>query len=193
MRAFRIFLFLLIAVGLIWLTVILIGKALSTGSSSTSTPQQSLVSYATTDAEFVMLIDGPVQSDQTHQSLRITVARDQNVIELMNGYEGQVVSQESFASNSVAFAAFLKSLDKVGFSQPVSKSVSADERGVCPFRNRFIYSITQNGTEKRRAWTTTCNTGNYAGVQSSTRLLFINQIPSQSFSATLRGQNFSTQ
>jgi hypothetical protein len=193
MRTVRIILFILIAVGLIWLMIILIGKALSGGSTPTTTAPQSLVSYATTDADFVMLIDGPVQSDQTHQSLRITVGRDQNTVELMNGYEGQVVNQASFASNSTAFAAFLKSLDKVGFGRAVSSSISADERGYCPFRNRFVYTIEQDNAQKRRAWTTSCGTGNYLGERASTRRLFINQIPTDSFNAILRGTGMSTQ
>lgn len=192
MKAFRVFIFVLIAAGLVWLMVILIGKAFST-TPTTVTPVKSLVSYATTDADAVMLIDGPVQSDQTHQSLRITVGRDQNTIELMNGYEGEVLNRESFPSNSTAYAAFLKALDKAGFNSPVSKSISTDERGYCPLRNRFIYTIEENGAQKQRAWTTSCGTGNYTGVQSLTRRLFINQIPTESFNDMLRGVGLSTQ
>lgn len=192
MKAFRVFIFVLIAAGLVWLMVILIGKAFST-TPTTVTPVKSLVSYATTDADVVMLIDGPVQSDQTHQSLRITVGRDQNTIELMNGYEGEVLNRESFPSNSTAYAAFLKALDKAGFNSPVSKSISTDERGYCPLRNRFIYTIEENGAQKQRAWTTSCGTGNYTGVQSLTRRLFINQIPTESFNDMLRGVGLSTQ
>lgn len=193
MKAFRVFIFVLVSAGLIWLTVLLIGKAFSTTSSTTTTPTKSLVNYATTDAEFVMLIDGPVESDQTHQSLRITVSRDQNVIQLMNGYEGQVVNQQSFASNSTAYAAFLKSLDKAGFAKKALTTVSSDERGYCPLRNRFVYTIEENGAQKQRVWTTSCGIGNYAGTQSLTRRLFIDQIPSDSFSAMLRNTSFSTQ
>jgi hypothetical protein len=151
------------------------------------------VQYDQADTEFVMLIDGPVQSNQTHQSLRITVSQNENVIELMNGYEGQVVSREAFTSNSIAYAAFLKSLDKSGFAKAVSKSTSADERGYCPLRNRFIYTIEENGAQKQRAWTSSCGIGNYTGDQALTRRLFVNQIPSDAFSNILRGTSFSTQ
>lgn len=192
MRAFRVFIFILISIGLVWLTIILIGKALST-PTTTTTPTKSLVSYDTTGAEVVMLIDGPVESDQTHQSLRITVGRDENVVELLNGYEGQVTNRQSFASNSVAYAAFLKSLDKAGFNKPTLKNISADERGYCPLRNRFVYTIEENNDQKQRAWTTSCGIGNYAGDQLLTRRLFINQIPTTTFNDMLRGTRFSVQ
>jgi len=193
MRAFRIFIFILISIGLVWLTVILIGKALSSPSTTTTSTVQSLVRYDTPGTDFVMLIDGPVQADQTHQSLRITVSQSENVVELMNGYEGQVINRQSFESNSTAFATFLKSLDKIGFSRAVSKSVSSDERGYCPLQNRFIYTIEENGAQKQRAWTSTCRIGNYTGDQSMTRRLFINQIPTDAFSEVLRGTSFSIQ
>jgi len=194
MRAFRVFIFILITVGLVWLTIILIGKALSTTPATTTTTQtKSLSRYDATNTELVMLIDGPVQSDQTHQSLRITVAQNENAIELMNGYEGQVVNREAFASNSIAYAAFLKSLDKIGFGKPALKSISADERGYCPLRNRFIYTIEENGTQKQRTWTSSCGIGNYAGDQTLTRRLFIDQIPADAFRNILRSTSFSTQ
>lgn len=193
MKALRVFIFILITIGLVWLTIILIGRALSTTPVTTTTPPKSLVTYDRTGTELVMLIDGPVQSDQTHQSLRIIVSREQNVIELMNGYEGQVVSREAFPSNSTAYAAFLKSLDKIGFARAVLKGTSTDERGYCPLRNRFIYTIEENGAQKHRAWTSSCGIGNYAGDQVLTRRLFINQIPADSFSDILRGRSFSTQ
>ena len=193
MRAFRIFIFILISIGLIWLTVILIGKALSSPTSTTTTTTQSLVRYDDPDTQFVMLIDGPVQADQTHQSLRISVSQKENVIELMNGYEEQVVNRQAFESNSTAFATFLKSLDKVNFSRAVAKNVSSDERGYCPLQNRFIYTIEQNGAEKQRAWTSSCRIGNYTGNQSLTRRLFIDQIPSDALNDVLRGTSFSIQ
>lgn len=193
MKAFRIFIFILISAGLIWLTVILIGKALSAPTATNTTTTQSLVRYDDPDTQFVMFIDGPVQADQTHQSLRISVSQRENVIELMNGYEGQVVNRQAFESNSTAFATFLKSLDKVNFSRTVSRSVSSDERGYCPLQNRFIYTIEQNGAEKQRAWTSSCRIGNYTGNQSMTRRLFIDQIPSDAFNSVLQGVNLSTQ
>lgn len=194
MRAFRVFIFILISIGLVWLTIILIGKALSTPTTSTTTTQtKSLARYDTTDSEFVMLIDGPVQSDKTHQSLRITVSQNENAIELMSGYEGQVVNREAFANNSIAYATFLKSLDKIGFGKTALKNISADERGYCPLRNRFIYTVEENNEQKQRAWTSTCGIGNYAGDRTLTRRLFIDQIPTDAFNNILRGTSFSTQ
>ena len=171
--------------------VFLLSKAFSTSSKTTVSQPKSLVSYANSEADVSMYVDGAVTIDQAHEALRITVGRDQNKIERINGYTGQVVRQEVFPSNPEAFAAFLKSLDKAGFTKAVSKSVSTDERGYCPLRSRFIYTLQVDGADKIREWTSSCDIGNYTGTQSLTRQLFVNQIPYKIYRDVTSGMRMS--
>ena len=196
MKAVKAIIFVLVVVGLIWLIVFLLGKAFTPStknSTKTNTPSQSLSRFADDNAaETIMYIDGPVQIDQSHEALRITVSRMTNKIEYITGYEGTVARQEVFPSNKEAYAAFLKSLDKAGFAKSVSTKVSEDERGYCPLRNRFIYTQKDGNKEVVRTWTSSCNVGNYTGNQSLTRQLFLNQIPYTNLQEILRGTKLST-
>lgn len=187
MRVARIILFVLVTAGLIWLIVILFSKAFSTAPATTTTNKTPLVSYANSDATASMLIDGPVVVDEIHQALRISVDRSQSKVELINGYEGNVVREETFANNTAGYEAFLKALDKALFDSPVSKSISADERGYCPLRNRFVYTLSTGTKDIVRTWTSSCGIGNYTGDRALTRTLFINQIPNDMLRDVIRG------
>jgi len=195
MRVIRTILFILVGIGLLWLVFLLFSKAFSlTGNSNTaSTVQQtSLSSYADSNAVAAMYIDGPVQSNQEHTSLRISVSRSQTEIELITGYEGQVLRQETFENNSNSYTNFLKALKQAQFDRAVKKTVSKDERGYCPLRNRFIYTLDDGSKSIIRSWTSTCGTGNFTGNQTLVRQLFVQQIPGTSLQDVLRGSNLST-
>ncbi len=187
MRIVRTILFILIVIGLIWLVVLLFTRAFSGPNASAPTP---LVDYAKTDTVVTMYIDGPVVANQEYRGLRITVGREEVKAELMNGYQHDVVSQQTFESNSTAYAAFLKSLQRAGFNEPISTSITADERGVCPQHNRFIYTLENGQDEKKRTWTSRCG-GNYQGQQSLTRELFLRQVPRAPLNTMVRGSGLS--
>ncbi len=193
MKALKTIIFILITVGMIWLVAVLIGNALSPKTAKTTTTQKTaLVSYADTDTVVSMYIDGPVESDLSHEALRISVTKNQVKVELINGYEGKIARQDVFENNPVSYAAFLDSLDKAKFDRTVSSSISADERGYCPLRNRFIYRLDNGSTELVRAWTSSCGMGNYTGDSSLTRRLFIDQVPDDTFRDIVNQSDMST-
>lgn len=187
MKIVRTILFILIALGLIWLVVLLFTRAFGGNKTTQPTP---LVNYANTDVVTTMYIDGPVIANQDYRGLRITVGRDQVKVELINGYQQDVASQEVFDNNSTAYATFLKALQRAGFNNPISKSVTADERGICPLNNRFIYTLEDSQTEKKRMWTSRCG-GNYQGTQTLTRQLFLRQVPQKALNTIVSGSGLS--
>ncbi len=194
MKAARTIIYILLAIGLVWLFVLLFNKVFSnnpTTGTTTTQPLAQLVSYADTDTIAAVYIDGPVQADSEHESLRISVGRAQAKIELMRGYGEQVVQQYSFPNNSTSYANFLKSLDKAQFDAPVSKSVSTDERGSCPLHNRYIYTLEKGSQTTMRAWTTSCGSGNFNGNRSLVQQLFAQQVPEESMSAILKATDLS--
>ncbi len=182
MRAIRILIFLLVVAGLIWLVVVLFQNVLSNGNNATSPEAKlSLESYAGTNVAATMYMDGPVVANQDHNAVRITVDRNQSSIEVIKGYDDQVVSQQVFPNTQASYLEFLSALGGVGFTKGNSDPALQNDKGVCPFGNRYIYTLTDGTKEILHYWTTNCSGsgGSYGGKAALTRQLFIRQIPDQ--------------
>jgi hypothetical protein len=170
---------ILIAIGLVVLTIILIVKALSGGGggSSNAPTQIDLNSYASTSAVMQMTIDGPVNADKTHNQIRVTVGRDETTLDILKGYRGNVVSTKTFANNQAAYTQFLHSLNVAGFTKGNIDPNVRDERGYCPTGERFIFEAISGGQDVMRWWKTSCNQGNFRGQSDVIRALFKAQVP----------------
>jgi hypothetical protein len=191
MRAIRSIIFILVCIALLWLGVSLIRRALTNSNTTTPIQRTSLASYARSDAKAELYADGPVVLNQEHDAFRITVERTQSKIEIINGYDGKVVRQEVYQNNPEGFEAFLKALDTVNFTKGL-KTASQDEQGKCPLGTRYSYKLIDGSKEVVNFWSTTCGSGTYQGVRSSTRQLFINQIPTKTFNELMNGLNINT-
>jgi hypothetical protein len=162
--------------GLLFLVLFLLFHS---GSSPKAPPtHRTLSSYANTDAQARLIIDGPTNADQDHQSVRITVASDAVTFEQLQGYQGTVVNSQTFANNENAYANFLFALAYAGFTQGNSSQALSDERGYCPLGDRYVLSFTQDGTTLERYWATNCGgTKTYLGNLGLTLQLFKAQVP----------------
>ena len=185
MRAARILIFLLVAAGLIWLVVVLFQNVFS-GNTSTANPNTklSLASYASTDVVATVYIDGPVVANQDHNAVRITVDRNQSAIEVIKGYDDQVVAQQVFPNSQASYLEFLSALNRASFTKGKSDPALQNDKGACPFGNRYIYTLSDGSKEILHYWTTNCSGGGgtYSGNASLTRELFIRQIPDRPLS-----------
>ncbi len=193
MRFARTIIYVLLSIGLIWLIVLLFSRVFSsnsTGKTTTTAPTE-LVSYANTSTIISSYVDGPVEADNDHESLRISVGRDQVKIEVMRGYANQVIRQDTFVNNTTSYANFLKSLDKAQFDLPLNNEISKDERGSCPLRNRYVYTIDDGSREISRFWTTSCGVGNFRGNRLLIQRLFAEQIPQETMKSVLRETKLS--
>jgi hypothetical protein len=171
---------LLLGIGLIVLTFILIFRAFSGGSS----PQQQAIDlndYSTTNAIMRFTIDGEVNSDQTHNRIRITVSKDTVLYEQIQGYEGKLIQSKTYPNNTQSYATFLRSLDLAGYTSG-NKSFDDDERGYCPNGRRYIYEGIDGGDTIIRWWSTSCSrkVGSFLGTSSTVRTLFQRQVPDYS-------------
>jgi hypothetical protein len=168
---------LLLGIGLVVLTFILIFKAFS-GNKGNQPQVIDLNSYATTNAVVRYTVDGQINANQIHQRVRVTVSSDQILYEQLQGYQGQVVKTQTYASNPEAFNAFLHALSQAGFVKGKTDAPK-DERGYCPLGRRYIYETLTGGENITRWWSDSCSTaeGNFAGKPSTIRQLFINQVP----------------
>jgi hypothetical protein len=171
----RYFVAFLVTIGLIILIFVLLLRG---GGSGPATPNIDLNSYSTTDAIVEMVIDGPVNAEQTHRQVKIDVSQDQAVLTVYQGYQETVLRSKSYANNQSAFAVFLHALNINGFTKGNPDKSLRDERGHCASGNRYIFSLTNDGKEIERYWTTSCNGGGtYKGNRAATIDLFQKQIP----------------
>lgn len=187
-RIIRIIVFLLVVIGLIWLIILLFSKVFSGGNQNAPIVTTKLSSYAHSGTSAEFLIDGPLVVNQNHRSMRITVEASQSKIELMSGYEGQVIRQEVFPNTQEGYLNFLKGLDTLGFTKG-NKTTLKDERGQCPLQSRYVYSLKNNGSDVLRYWSTSCGTGSFGGKRDAVRQLFERQIPPVTYSEFTRGMN----
>ncbi|QQS20289.1 hypothetical protein IPL85_02475 [Candidatus Saccharibacteria bacterium] len=185
-RIIRIVVFLLVIIGLIWLIVFLFSKVLSGGNQTAPVTTTQLSSYARSGTSVELMTDGPIVVNQEHRSIRITVEAAQSKIELISGYEGQVIRQEVFPNTQEGYLSFLKGLDTLGYTKG-NKTALKDERGQCPLQSRYVYSLKDNGSDVVRYWSTSCGTGNFGGNRISVRTLFQRQIPPKVYNEFMRG------
>jgi hypothetical protein len=174
----RYFLAFLITLGLIFSLFLLLFH----GSSKPKTPAgKTLDSYSTTDATVRMTIGGPINADQNHNAIRITVGSNDVTYEQLRGYQGNAVNVQSFANNSDAYANFLLALSHAGFTQGSTPASYKDERGYCPLGARYVFELNQDGQEIERYWATNCGKPKtYLGALNLTITLFQAQVPGYS-------------
>jgi|SRR5579884_2678074 len=170
----RYFIGFIATVGLIIILIILIFHG--GGKSKVPVTNRTLDSYANTDAQVTLTIDGPINADQNHQQVKIIVSQNDATFEQIQGYQGNVVNRKSYANNVDSYTNFLFALERANFTKGIKSS--QDERGYCPLGDRYIFELNQDGNELERYWATSCGTPKtYSGDVSLTISLFQNQIP----------------
>jgi len=175
----RYFIGFLITIGLI---IVLIVLLFSGGNKSTpSAVPKLLSSYASTDAEVRLTIDGPINAAQSHQKVQITINSSQATFQQLQGYDGTVVNTQSYANTPNGYYAFLRALEQADFTKGNSSPALANDTGLCPLGDRYNMELIQNGNVLENYWTTTC--GGLATFEGNTDLtlqLFQAQIPNYS-------------
>jgi hypothetical protein len=187
MRVVRTILFILVCIGLIWLFVALMVRAFSGGNNTDVVEPTALITYANTNTEAIMAIDGPIVQNQEHEAVRIIVGRAQSQIQIIKGYDGQVVDQRTFPNTENSFEEFLAALDNLGFSQALVDSPEPVEQGVCPLGSRIVYTLEDGSDLIGRGWTASCAFGTFSETRGSIKKLFIQQIPREDFEEITKG------
>jgi hypothetical protein len=169
---------LLVTIGLLILLIVIIVQG--GGSSKDKVPQtkRSLVSYSATDAVARLTTVGPINAEQDHKQIQITVGRDDVVIETITGYNGAVTSQQNYANTEASYYEYLSALDRAGFTKGDSNPALKNDSGYCPLGNRYIFEFIQNDKTLERFWATDCGKPKtYLGSVGLTLTLFQAQVP----------------
>lgn len=174
---------------LLWLiglmVLIIIGSLLIFGGNKKPAPTTNtpvilpLADYASTDATVSMTIDGSVNGDDAHRAIRITIGRDQRVLDIVQGYSDHVLERHAFYNTEDAYNVFLRSINGSGFLlKNKSKNISSSPTGQCPLENRYIFNLEQGSETLSSLWTSDCGskTGTFSGSLEVMQRLFENQI-----------------
>lgn len=166
----------LIALGLLAVILVLI----FTGGGSQSKPRPvNLRSFATSGGQVQLTIDGPVNAPSAHRAVRITISANSSEVDVIQGYNGNVISSHTSGNSQNSYRVFLNALQLAGFTE--GQSGSGDGSGYCPTGERHIYRvISAGGSIEQNLWGSTCGGGTFAGNAGLVITLFQNQIPKYS-------------
>jgi hypothetical protein len=149
--------------------------------TSVSTTSKPLDSYANSNTDVSMTIDGPINDNQDHQQIKVTVSQNQTTFQQIQGYQGNVVKSQTYSNNADAYSSFLHALERAGFTEGDTSSALKNDLGYCPLGDRYIFVLNQNSNNLERYWATNCGgTSSYRGDLGLTLTLFENQVPNYS-------------
>jgi hypothetical protein len=138
-----------------------------------------LPEYADTYAEVSYMTDGHINGDDKHRAIKITVDQFQRKLNILGGYNYNVIEEHTFPNNQQAYEVFLKAINNEGFTLKRSKSSAPkSETGQCPLGTRTILELNDSGDSLSRLWTSSCGltSGTFAGHASAVQQLFQAQI-----------------
>ncbi|MDB5166099.1 MAG: exported protein of unknown function [Candidatus Saccharibacteria bacterium] len=176
----RYFFGFLITIGLIILAFVLIINLTGRGSdtSTVQSGQQSvLTSYANTTKTTRLTVDGIINADELHRQVQISVGQNQAVMNVIGGYNGNVIKFQSYENNQNSYSEFLYGLQAAGFNRGDPDPKKSNESGACPTGRRISFDVYDGNQRLQHYWTTTCGGGTFKGNLDAVLALFQRQIP----------------
>jgi hypothetical protein len=145
--------------------------------NTSSVKSVAMSDYANTNASVSFTINGFTTGDESHRIIKITINNQSRMIEILSGYQGNVINSSTTPNNVAAFQAFLAGLQTEGYNLQRKDSVSL--LGQCPLGDQDIFDTSGISNVPSELWTTTCSAsdGTFAGDFGNVQQLFQNQIP----------------
>lgn len=142
-------------------SVVIISRSIGSGPAQVESARVTKVAEysASDDARVSWTVQGPLVGDDEYQAVRITISQDKRVAEFLRGYALRVENRVEQDNSPEGFVAFTRALDEAGFGQERNVE-QADERGVCPTGNRYVYRLTEGSNEVMRTWSDDCDDDN---------------------------------
>jgi hypothetical protein len=166
---------------LLFVVVFVFNRGDETPKPTQNTEQAAeLTSYADKNSEVSLTVIGQLVGNDQHRSVRITISANERRMEVLSGYDQQVLSSQSYENNQAAYEAFLSALGGQGFTRSKKTNIT-DSRSVCPTGQHYEFRLSENGEEKSNLWSVSCDrSGNFNGRAGTIRQLFQRQIPDYS-------------
>lgn len=153
----------------------------TTRSGNPDAPQTvNLSDYANRDSSVSFTTLGRIVGDGQFEATRITITPTERRVEVLNGYDFNIVGSQTFPNTAAGYATLLEALKQSGYSRQ-QKSPIEDYRGICPQGQRYTYTLNEPGRTVFNNWSASCaRNGTFAGNGSQVRQLFRAQIPNYS-------------
>jgi hypothetical protein len=135
-----------------------------------------LPAYSGTLAEVSFTQDGRINGDDQHRAIKITVDKFQRKLDILGGYNGNILEEHTYPNTEDAYNVFLHSLQYEGFTLTRKKPTPGSETGQCPQGKRFIFELNDSGDVLSNHWATTCGTGTSGALTGRIQSLFQAQI-----------------
>ena len=177
-RNIRYFIGIGIVIVLLFVVIALIMRS---GGNDNKVPEtkKELTSYSD-DSSFSVSesIIGPITAESTHNEVDITVSNTEATIDIIQGYDGNVINSRTYPMTESGFSEFLASLQKAGYTDGDTQADLKNSEGYCSTGNRYIFAANDNSSTVQQFWATNCGgTKTYRGNLGLTLDLFQAQIP----------------
>lgn len=183
--------FLGVALALVLLIVILI--VVFAGGGPSNKPKAPIASYANDPtAQATLLIDGPEGAGSSHNQIQITITNSTSTINIIKGYNNNIIRSKTYSNSEAAFHVFLRALEYSEFDVGHNDPKLSQASGYCPLGNRYIFSFNADNTQIQRYWITSCpgDPHTFDGNLDLTVTLFQNQI--EDFNSITSGLNIAS-
>ena len=167
--------------------VIAIGRALLGGGSSNNSTNTAVTDEGRTALLTVdtsrsvrLTVRGPIVSDESFRSYRVTISPEERDITTYAGYLEKVIETKKFDNNNRAYEELVHALDKRRMMDGrVLTEEQNDLRGICASGQIYQFDTLVNGETVRSLWTSDCDgsKGSATANVSEVINMFLNQIP----------------
>lgn len=168
--------YFLAIIGVVFFIVLAIILIVSSGRHNSQKPIN-VTNYNYSGTTMVYTENGILNGEDIHRAIRISISNDTRVVDILGGYEPNILQSETLPNTPAAYGAFLQALEASGFAQ--SRSTNEPYKyGVCPTGYLYNYEIlTPNGAVSN-LWGDECSAsdGTFAGNAQEVQVLFQNQI-----------------
>lgn len=177
LRGLRYFIGFIVVIGLLIFLIVLIFGG---DGDSKKVPESSrtLSSYAKTDSEVSMTVDGEENSATDHRQIVISVDKGHVLYQVNAGYDGKVIDSRTYPNSTASYEAFLLALEHANFTKGDLNHKNSDPRGYCPLGQRYIFELKEKGNTIHRFWATSCGKPKtFLGDLNTCMVLFRRQVP----------------
>jgi hypothetical protein len=177
-RRKRFIIFLTVVFGILFILFLIFGSGTKKNTAPSAAPQKPLTvrDYTNRDSRMVYTVEGNVRGNNMYRAVRTTVSRDYRLIEVIEGYQNNVIKSQKEANNQEAYATFLAAIESKGYGKE-RRTNKTDDEGVCPLGQKFVYEIYDGQKQVQRFWGTSCGGQGTSGANNPiVRVLFDRQI-----------------
>lgn len=146
-------------------------------SSSNSSKHRDLASdYVKNNSIAEIYVRGPVTATENHYEVSIAVSSSSVVMNIYQGYDGQIIASKTYANTYNSYNNFMNALNGVGFT--LGGNAYSSPIGQCATGQTYQYQLYKNSIKIQDFWSSNCDSkGTYKGDASGTFNLFRSQVP----------------